>query len=49
MIKVRANITAIETKKYTKNQQNKKLVIANTNKIDKPLVNRTKIRRENPK
>jgi hypothetical protein len=47
ILKIRAKINETETKKNpTKSQQNKKLVFDKINKIDRPLANLTKMRRE---
>jgi uncharacterized coiled-coil DUF342 family protein len=48
IIKIRAEINEIETKNktHTKNQRNKKLFFEKIGKINKPLTNLAKMRRE---
>jgi hypothetical protein len=53
IIKIRAEINEIETNKqkknHTKNQLKKSWFFDKINKIDRPLANLTKMRREKPK
>jgi hypothetical protein len=46
IIKIRAKINEIGTKKYTKNHETKSWLLEKINKTDRPLTNLTKMRRE---